>query len=399
MGGRDAGAEGRVATPLELLFDLTFAVAFGVAGQQFAHLIAAGHMASGMAGFGFAAFGITWAWINFSWFASAYDTDDWFFRLTTMLQMVGVVVFALGLPTMFHSLDHAHLDNRVMVLGYIVMRVAMLTQWLRVARQDPQRRGVAMTYVTAIAVAQVGWTLLAFLNTSLVIAAIGSLVLAVVELQGPLIAERCMGGTPWHAHHIAERYGLLVIITLGEGIIGTVATLSAAVEEHGWDLTAVLVVIAGVGLTFGMWWAYFALDMAHALERRRTRSFGFGYGHIPIFAAIAATGAGLHVAALVIEGQATIDTLAAVTAVAAPVGVFIVLIYAMYWYLIGNHDGVHNALLVGTAVVIALALVLAGTGVSMGWCLIVVMLAPAVSVVGYEIVGHRHQAAALAGEE
>ena len=43
------------------------------------------------------AFAIVWAWINFSWFASAYDTDDWVYRLTTMLQMVGVVILALGL--------------------------------------------------------------------------------------------------------------------------------------------------------------------------------------------------------------------------------------------------------------------------------------------------------------
>ena len=36
--------------------------------------------------------------MNFSWFASVYDTDDWIYRLTTMLQMVGVIVLALGLP-------------------------------------------------------------------------------------------------------------------------------------------------------------------------------------------------------------------------------------------------------------------------------------------------------------
>ena len=50
-------------------------------------------------------FAVTWAWINFSWFASAYDTDDWIYRLTTMVQMVGVLILALGLPEMFESLD------------------------------------------------------------------------------------------------------------------------------------------------------------------------------------------------------------------------------------------------------------------------------------------------------
>ena len=92
-----------------------------------------------MLGFAFAAFAITWAWVNFSWFASAYDTDDWVYRLTTMLQMVGVVILALGLPTMFESIDEGEtVNNGVMVAGYVVMRVGMVFQWARAARQDPR---------------------------------------------------------------------------------------------------------------------------------------------------------------------------------------------------------------------------------------------------------------------
>ena len=55
-------------------------------------------MRTSLIGFVFSVFAITWAWINFSWFASAYDTDDWVFRLLTLLQMVGVLVLALGSP-------------------------------------------------------------------------------------------------------------------------------------------------------------------------------------------------------------------------------------------------------------------------------------------------------------
>ena len=57
-------------------------------------------------------------------------------------------------------------------------------------------------------------------------------VLLAVELAGPFIAER-KAPTPWHPHHIAERYGLLVIITLGEVIIGTVASLNARRARRG----------------------------------------------------------------------------------------------------------------------------------------------------------------------
>ena len=76
-----------MATPLELLYDLVFVVAFSVASAQFAQAIAAGGWAWGLGAFVFCLFGAVWAWINFSWFASAYDTDDWTYRLLAMVQM------------------------------------------------------------------------------------------------------------------------------------------------------------------------------------------------------------------------------------------------------------------------------------------------------------------------
>jgi low temperature requirement protein LtrA len=103
MSGRDPHEPHRTATPLELLFDLTFVIAFGVAAAQFAHALASDHVESGLISFAFATFAVSWAWINFSWFASAYDTDDWVYRLTTMLQMVGVLVLALGIPQVARS--------------------------------------------------------------------------------------------------------------------------------------------------------------------------------------------------------------------------------------------------------------------------------------------------------
>ena len=124
--GRDPDEGGRAATPLELLYDLTIVVAFGTAADELAHFVAEDHIAAGVAGFAFAVFAVAWAWLNYSWFASAYDTDDWVFRLATMVQMVGVIVLALGLPQMFASIDHGDtLDNGVMVAGYVVMRVAL----------------------------------------------------------------------------------------------------------------------------------------------------------------------------------------------------------------------------------------------------------------------------------
>lgn len=397
MGGRDPDEAHRSATPLELLFDLTFVVAFGSAAWQLAHALAEGHFAIALLGFGFASFAICWAWVNFSWFSSAYDTDDWIFRLMTMTQMVGVLVLAIGLPRLFASLVQGsdNVDNRIMVFGYVIMRIALVLQWLRAAKQDPPRRRACLTYAIATTVAQVGWVLQLFLPLDTVGTAISILVLVAIELSGPLLAERHDGGTPWHAHHITERHSLFAIIALGEGVVGSVATLSAVVDTQGWNLDTALVCVASVGLTFGIWWVYHLLPSARVLKEHRNRAFVWGYCQMLVVTAIVAIGAGLHVAAYGLEGKAHIDAFATTLTIAIPLAAFLALIYALHTYLVRRLDPLHIVLLVLTAIVLVVSVVAARSGVSMPLCLCVLMLAPVVTVIGFEWLGHRHQAESL----
>jgi len=399
MGGRDPHEDHRAATTLELLFDLTFVAAFAVAASKLAHAMAEGHIGPGLLGFGFASFAICWAWINFSWFASAYDTDDWVFRLVTMIQMAGVLVLAIGLPALFASIESgSRFDNAIMVLGYVIMRIAMIFQWLRAAKQDPARRRTCLTYAKAIAIAQVGWVLQIFTDFSMGVSFLLAIVLVVVEMLGPFLAERKDGGTPWHAHHIAERYGLFMIIALGEGIVGTVATMSAVIEEQGWSLDAGFVCFAGVALTFGMWWIYFMLPGGHVLHRHRERSFVWGYGQMVVAASIVATGAGLHAAAYFIEEKSKIGPLETLLCVVTPVFVYLSSIYLLYYYMIRSFDNFHVWLFLATVVIVAIATAAAISGLSMPACLLILTLAPAVTIIGYEWRGHRHQAAALSSD-
>jgi low temperature requirement protein LtrA len=397
MTGRDPEEQHRAATPLELLYDLTFVVAFGAAGNEAAHFVAEGHWRTALIGFGFAMFAVIWAWIQNTWFASAYDTDDWIYRLLTLVQMIGVLVLALGLPPMFESIDRGvHVDNAAMVLGYVIMRIGLVALWLRAAYQDPARRRCALTYATTLFAAQLGWIGLLLADTSIgrMFAIAG--VLIFIELSGPVVAERRYGGTPWHPHHIAERYGLLTIITLGEVILGTVAALDAVVRAEGWTTETALVGFAGVGLAFGMWWMYFVLPYGDLLHRFRERSFGWGYGHVPLFASLAATGAGLHVAALSIEHETHISLVAVVASTAVPLAVYVLSLYGLYSLLTREVDPFHFWLVSATAACLAVAMVLAAAAAPLAACLLVLALAPAVTVVGYELVGHRHKDEMLA---
>src|SRR4051812_48724813 len=393
--GRDPEEDHRASTPLELLFDLTIVVAFGTAADELAHYLAEGHAGAGVVGFLLASFAVTWAWLNYSWFASAYDTDDWVFRLATMIQMVGVIVIALGLAPMFASLDHgATLNTHVVVGGYVIMRVALLSLWWQVSRHDPDRAPAARAYITGVGLAQLGWVAVALADVPVGASLALFFALIGVEMAAPFLAER-KAQTPWHPHHIAERYGLLVIITLGEVILGTVAALNAVVHgEAGWSVDAALLALAGVGLAFGCWWAYFVVPWGEALVRHRRRAFPFGYGHLLIFAPLAAMGAGLRVAASALEGEAGIGATATVLSVAVPVAAYVTVFYLLYALVIRVRDPFHLLLVGGTAAVIVLAVVLAAAGVGVPVCLVVLALAPAVTVVGYETLGHRHIAEA-----
>ena len=79
-------------------------------------------------------FAIWWAWVNFTWFASAYDVDDLAYRLLTFVQIVGVLILAAGVASAFDTGNFT-----VITIGYVVMRVAMVAQWLRAASGTPPR--------------------------------------------------------------------------------------------------------------------------------------------------------------------------------------------------------------------------------------------------------------------
>jgi low temperature requirement protein LtrA len=277
------------------------------------------------------------------------------------------------------------------------MRIAMVIQWLRAAKQNPDRRSACLTYAVAITVAQVGWIAVAIGNNSVGVTFLLIAVMTAIELAGPLLAEKRMGGTPWHAHHIVERNSLLTIIALGEGVVGTVASLSAVVTDQGWTTDAVLVAVAGTGLTFGMWWVYFVVPAAELLDAHRERSFGYGYLHILVFGSIVATGAGLHAAANYIEHRSQLGSVATVVAVAAPVGVYVCAVFGTYLLLVRTWDAFYAVDVVMCLLVLGAAIGLAAAGISTAVCLLVVTAAPAAVVVSFELFGHRHLAEVMAG--
>ncbi|KPM55343.1 low temperature requirement protein A [Frankia sp. R43] len=321
MGARSAEEPHRASTPLELLFDLTFVVAIAAAAAELGHAVADDHLGHGVVGFVMVFFAIWWAWMNFTWFASAYDSDDVPYRLLTLLQMAGVLVLAAGVPAAFDDTDYT-----AVTVGYVIMRVAMVTQWVRAGRGDRASRATAYRYALGTAVIQAGWLArLALPDTAGLIA---FFVLVPLELAVPPWAERA-ARTSWHPHHIAERYGLFVIIVLGESVLAASRALAPAVEA-GATTDTVLLGAGGLLLLFGCWWLYFAAPAGHGLARHPERAFGWGYGHYGVFAALAALGAGLEVAAETLVHHIKVSDGVVGFAIALPVIVFLLLVWVLH---------------------------------------------------------------------
>ena len=166
--------------------------------------------------------------------------------------------------------------------------------------------------------------------------------------------------------------------------------LRQRLHDAGWTLDAVVILGAGIVLTFGMWWCYFMIPWEELLTHHRERSFFWGYGHMAIFGSIAATGAGLHAVQYALEEHSLLSTTGTIATVVVPVAVFTAMLYLMYAVSMRAADPFHLMLLGGTAACLLASLALAASGASLATCLVVVALAPLVTVVGYETVGHRH---------
>jgi low temperature requirement protein LtrA len=324
----------RASTPLECLFDLCFVVAVARAGVTIEESIGHGNVGSGIVSYCTIFFAIWWAWMNFTWFASAYDNDDVPYRISVLVQIIGSLILAAGVAS---AADPEHPDFAVLVIGYVVMRLATVSNWIRAGRSDPTHRTTAYRYAIGIVVVQIGWIARLWLPGEWQLTSF--VVLALLELAVPAVAERS-GVTPYHPAHIAERYGLFTVIVLGESVTAVVIAIEAGIHENEHKTALLGLAGAGIVILFGMWWVYFDKSAAGMLSTLNS-SLIWGYGHYLIFASIAAVGAGLNVGVAHELGEIHVSDTAAGFALTVPVAVFLVVVWV--WHLRHRHTPLASA--------------------------------------------------------
>ncbi|WP_286690420.1 MULTISPECIES: low temperature requirement protein A [unclassified Aeromicrobium] len=364
MRPRDPDEDGRVASTLELFFDLVFVVAVSVASVQLHHQLTEDHVVDGLVSYAMVFFAIWWAWMNFTWFATSFAVDDWLYRVLTFVQMAGVLVLAAGVQPVFED-D----DLRLVIVGYVIMRVAMVAQWLRAARADETTRRTCLTYAAGISLVQVLWIAVLVLPGAAV--PVAFVVLLLAELAVPVVAER-RETTPWHPHHVTERYGLFTLILLGESLLGSANAVLEALHDDTALVPLLSVALLAFVTTAALWWIYFWPPHHRAITSLAS-SLRYGYVHYVVFAAAGALSAGIEVEIDVLTDHSELTDVAAAFTVTVPVALFVL---GIWWITLrDNADAVVN-----TVVPVGALLVLLDPVLPIPFALTSVVLALVVAV-------------------
>jgi len=367
----------RAATPLELFFDLVFVVAIAKAAAGLHHAVAELHAVEGLIGYLMVFFAIWWAWMAFTWFASAYDNDDVPYRLLVFVQIAGALLLAAGITAMFET----RMPNVAVVGGYVIMRIALVVQWLRVSASDLERRSTARRYAVGIVILQTAWVGMLLIPQYWMA---GFLVLVALDVALPVWAERA-SPTAWHPHHIAERYGLLTLIVLGESILSAHDAIQSALTAGAALSGLVSIIIGGLLIVYSMWWVYFDRPV-HDLLTSIQRAFFWGYGHYFVFASAAAAGAGLAVAVDAATHTAKIGPVGAGMAVAVPVATYLLSL----WVLHDRPDYRHTRAFGPIAAVLVLLTPFTGYGVPLTGAILALLVGSKLFIYRHHVHGAAH---------
>jgi len=279
-----AQSEQRVA-PLELFFDLVFVLSF----TQVTAAIAEDSSWEGLGEGLLILAAVWWAWAAYGWLTNTIDPDENLNRLAVLSAMAAMLVVSLSIPDTF--------GDRGLLFGcsYFFVRAMHLLLYVRNTRRQEDSYDLeailklAPGLLLGSALLIVAGLLDGGARASIWIIAI------LIDWATPLL----FGSEEFHLdpRHFAERYGLIIIIALGESLlaIGAVANLSLSTPE-------VISALLGITAAAALWWAYFDV-VAVVAERRLSEAApgeqaplardAYSYVHFPMIAGIVLLAVGL----------------------------------------------------------------------------------------------------------
>lgn len=277
--------EDRVVSPLELFYDLVFVVLIA----QIAHTLAGNVSWRGVGDFT-VVFALIWfAWLNGSLYHELHGGEDGRSRSFIFAQMTLLVVLAVYAG---HAADDVS-DGQGFAVVYTVLLGLLGIQWAGVRRQDDGLlAALTMRYVASLGLVGiiVGASALVDDPAQRVWIWAAAVAVAALAMLAPILRrDPVVDQALQVTESLAERFGLLIIIVLGEVVVGVVDGLS----EAGRDARTIATGLLALAIGFGFWWNYF--DFAGRRVPRpepRYRAIWM-CAHLPLALATAAAGAGM----------------------------------------------------------------------------------------------------------
>ena len=300
-------SEERASTPLELFFDLCFVVAVAALARGLHDEPNLGGVLRFLGLF----VPVWWSWMIFTWYATAFDNDDVPYRVTLFAAMLSM----LGLAAAVDGVGVEAGNAAGFVLSYAAMRLLLMGLFLRARQHVPNDiRPFVVRYAAGNGLGAAIWlsSLLVPEPARYAVWAVGLF----VELVAPILAVGTLSNprVSFHPRHIPERYGLFTIIVLGESVLA----VALGTADTDWAPTALLTATLGFVVAACIWWLYFDHVGSSGIELGPRPAFYWGYGHLAVYAGIAAFGVGTQLAieAAAETGKASVVALAG----AAPTG-------------------------------------------------------------------------------
>lgn len=272
----------RHATWLELFYDLIFVVTVA----NLAHMLNENPVHNAP-GFIFLFMPVWWTWIGTTYYATRFDTDDIGHRLFTLLQMVMVVAMAVSVH------DALGRTSEAFALSYCAVRSVLVFQYIIAGRYNPQARPLTRRYAIGFGISSAFWLISVFvpLPWRFLIWLMGM----VFDVLTPVLAGRLHAAVPPHVIHLPERFGLFIIIVLGESVAGVVRSLS----EQQWSLYGALLGLIGLSIPFSLWWIYFDnmehISLCDALSKGKITVYQIWiYAHLPLAIGITSLAVGVE---------------------------------------------------------------------------------------------------------
>ena len=229
-----------------------------------------------------------WSWSGYAWLTSLVDPEEGVVRIAMFGAMAAFLVAALCVPEAFGD------SALIFALAYAGVRIAHIVLFVIGSRDDPNLRSsvISLAVSTAIGVG----LLVAASFTDGTLSGVLWGVAILLDYGGPYF----FGVEGWRMmpSHFAERFGLIVIIALGESIVA----IGVGVESEV-DAGIVVAAVLGVIVAGALWWLYFDVvalvaerRLSKAAPGRERNSIGrdsYGYLHFPMVAGIVLLALGL----------------------------------------------------------------------------------------------------------